>query len=89
VSNYEYNAIAPGHLLDETELLAFLASHGINPLAPDNINQVLGTLVNYDEEIVSTDPFEADFTFVVGDDALTLTLDERLEVTDVRRRTRG
>lgn len=83
--NYEFDAIAPGCLLSTTELLAFLTAHGINPVAPDTLDAALETLGGYDEEVVSTDPFEARFTFAVDKDALTLTVDDALEVVDVRR----
>lgn len=83
--NYEFNAIAPGCLLDTTELLAFLTEYGINPVAPDTLDTALETLGNYDEEVISTDPARVALTFTVGDDALTLTIDQDASVVDVRR----
>ncbi len=79
------NAIAPGCLLANTELLAFLTEHGVNPLAPESTDRALRALGDYDEEVVSADPFEARFTFHAGDETLTLTLDDDLCVTAVTR----
>ena len=82
--NYSPNSIAPGVLLANTELLAFLTAHGINPFAPDSLNRASQALAQYDEEIVSTDPFEVRLTFTVEGDSITLTLDDDLSVVDVR-----
>ena len=84
--NYDPKSIAPGVLLSNTELLAFLTAHGINPFAPDSLNRASRALAEYDEEVVSTDPFEARITFTVDEDSITLTLDEGLSVVDVTRR---
>lgn len=85
--HYDFKSIAPGCLLADTDLLAFLASHGVNPLAPDSLDDAMGALGNYDEEVLSTDPYEARFTFVTGDEALTLTVDDDLSVVDATRRS--
>lgn len=81
--NYDVHSIAPGCLLSNTELLAFFTTHGINPLAPDSLDGAMDALANYEEEVVSTDPFEARFTFTAGGDAITLTVDDDLSVADV------
>jgi hypothetical protein len=77
-----WHGIIPGILLSNTDLQAFLTAHGINLVAPDNVDRAIRTLGNYDEEVVSTDPFEARFTFTIDGDALTLTVDEGLSVVD-------
>jgi DNA-binding HxlR family transcriptional regulator len=74
--------IVPGVLLGTTELQAFLAGHGVNIVAPDAIGRAIRVVGNYDEEVVSTDPFEVRFTFTAGEEALTVTIDEELEVVD-------
>jgi hypothetical protein len=81
----DWQGIVPGLLLGNTELQAFLTVHGINLVAPDTVDRAIRTLGNYEEEVVTTDPFEARFTFTVDDDALTLTVDEDVSVVDVTR----
>ncbi|WP_459194435.1 winged helix-turn-helix domain-containing protein [Halosimplex sp. J119] len=68
-------------------LVAFLLDHGLNPFAPtaETLPAIGRAYNDFDEEVVSTDPFEARFTFAVDDDALTLTLDESLSVTGAER----
>lgn len=44
--NYDPKSIAPGVLLSNTELLAFLTAHGINPFAPDSLNRASQTIAN-------------------------------------------
>jgi hypothetical protein len=83
--DYDPNSIAPGVLLANTELLAFLTARGINPFAPDSLNRASRALAQYDEEVVSTDPLEARLTFAVDGERITLTLDDDLSVTDVTR----
>ena len=81
--NYDPKSIAPGVLLANTELLAFLTARGINPFAPESLNRASQALTRYDEEVVSMDPFEARLTFTVERDSLTVTIDDDLSVTDV------
>jgi len=81
----DWHGIVPGLLLGTTDLQAFLAANGINLIAPDTLDRAMRTLGNYEEEVVSTDPFEARFTFTIDGDALALTIDEDLSVVDVTR----
>lgn len=81
--SYPPTSIAPGVVLANTELLAFLTSRGINPFAPESLNRASQALAQYDEEVVSTDPLEAHLTFTAEGDAITLTLDDDLSVVDV------
>lgn len=67
-------------LLDVPELLAFVGEHGLNTTA-DGIEWGW----HYGEDIVSTDPFEARFTFTIDGDSLALTVDDDLDVMDVER----
>jgi hypothetical protein len=71
------------YLAANTALLAFLTAHGLNPVAPTQLSQLRGYLSNYDEVVRSTDPFEAEFTFAIDGDTLTLTVDDELSVVDV------
>jgi DNA-binding transcriptional ArsR family regulator len=71
-------------LLGHTALLSFVTGHGHNPVSPDSIRQLNGIHGDYEEEIVSVDPFEARFTFRIDGDALVLTVDGTT-VTGVER----
>jgi hypothetical protein len=83
--NYDPTSIAPGVLLSNTELLAFLTDRGINPFVPESLNRASRALAEYDEEVISADPFEARLTFTVDGDSITVTLDDSLSVVDVTR----
>jgi hypothetical protein len=72
-------------LLAETELLSFITDHGGNPLMPETYDVGPGALANYTENVLSVDPFKAEFTFTINEDALTLTIDEDVSVVDVTR----
>lgn len=81
---YERSGAFGVALLTNTELVAFLTTHGINPVMPSS-QSAIGVVTDYDEEVVSIDPFEARFTFTIDGDALTLTVDDDLSVVDVTR----
>jgi len=68
--------------LTSPELLAFLFEHELNPLAPEHPHRLDRALNEYDEEIRSTDPFRAVFTFSVEGDRLALVVDENLDVVE-------
>jgi DNA-binding transcriptional ArsR family regulator len=68
------------HLLSSTELIAFMCGHGIDPVVPNAFH-----FASLDEEIVSSDPFEARFTFSADGEALSLTVDDELSVVRVSR----
>lgn len=72
-------------LLATTELLAFLTARGLNPITTDSELAVYAVTGSYDEEIISTDPFKARFTFTVDEDAITLTVDDDLTVVAVTK----
>lgn len=72
-------------LLTADDLLAFLLSHGINPISPSARAAYYAVLVDYEEEILSVQPFEARFTFRFDQDTLTLTVDDDLSVVSVTR----
>lgn len=68
--------------LRSVEMLAFLTTHGINPITDPIWASVISPA---EEQILSTDPFEARFTFTLDDDTLTLTVDEDLSVAATER----
>lgn len=63
--------------------MAFLDSHGINPLSPA---AEPWTALEADEEICSTEPFIAQVVFAGDGDALPVTVDEDPSVRDTTRR---
>lgn len=81
-TNCIYGVASPiaTYLLDTTELMAFLIDNEIDPLALPGFH-----LAALSETILSTDPFEARFTFTVGDDSITLTVDDDLSVVRATR----
>lgn len=70
------------YVLTETEVMAFLSHHGINPLAPATEPWIA---LETDEEICSTEPITAQVTFTSDDDAITVTVDEDLSVRETTR----
>lgn len=70
-------------LLAEPAFRSFYDSRGIDLFAihPEDAHYFVG----YDEDIRSVNPFEARFSFTVGEDTLSLTVDDDLEVVDVTR----
>lgn len=77
---YEGTFPAVMALLNVPELLVFVGEHGLDPTA-----RGIEWGWEYDEELVSTDPFEGRFTFTIDDDSITLTIDEDLTVLAVTR----
>jgi hypothetical protein len=78
--NFEQGSIVSMHLAASTELLAFLTARSVDPLVdPWNWGW------EYEEEVVSTDPFEGRFTFTVDSDSITLTADDDLDVIGAER----
>lgn len=60
------------------EMLVFVGEHGLN-----TTSRGIEWGWDFDEEIISTDPFEAKFTFTIEDDSITLTVDNDLAITSV------
>ncbi|MFB6221974.1 MAG: hypothetical protein ABEH90_11115 [Halolamina sp.] len=77
---YEQRFAAVMGILDAPPLLAFLGDHGHNPSAGG-----IEWGWEYDEEILSTDPFSARFTFTIDGDTITLVVDEAFRVESVER----
>lgn len=85
--NYEVAGQFSLFLMDSLELITFLTSNSRNPVSPDGETPPkLNTVhAEYAEEVLSTEPFEARFTFTIGDDALTVTVDDDLTVVETTR----
>jgi len=83
---YEKDGLVSGRVLSNTEFLAFLTAHGINPITPDSFNRPIEVMANYEENVVSTDPFVGRYTYTIGENSITLTVDEDLSVVDVTTR---
>lgn len=79
---YERTGAFGVRLLTDLDLLRFLTTHGINPFAPSSIPEWTDALANYDEEVLSVDPFEARYTYTIDEDSITLTVGEDLSVVD-------
>jgi transcription elongation factor Elf1 len=75
---FERTAPAIMGLLDVPELMRFAADHGLN-----TTDRGIEWGWYYDEAVLQTEPYEFEFTFTLGDDELTLTVDEEFNVTSV------
>ena len=67
-------------LLDVPELLVFVGEHGLN-MSSRGIEWGW----DYEEEILSVDPFKGRFTFTIEGDSITLTVDDTLAVLDATK----
>jgi hypothetical protein len=74
-------------LIANADVLAFLATHGINPVSPSDPTAYAAAIMDNEEELVSVEPFEARFTFAIDDDTLTVTVDDSLTVTEATYRS--
>lgn len=63
-----------------TDLLRFIFSNDLNPIAPDEIEPVQRVFSDYEEEILSADPPEIRLTFSVGTGSVTLQVNDDLDV---------
>jgi DNA-binding transcriptional ArsR family regulator len=73
------------NLVSNTHLIDLLTDHGLNPVVPDSIRRVNEVHGDYEEDLLSTEPFRARFTFDVDGDTLALTVDDDLEVVEATR----
>lgn len=67
------------YLHSNTDLIAFEAARGYNPLTPHD----LFAAREVNEEIVSENPFTARYTFTIDEDSISLTIDADLNVVDI------
>jgi hypothetical protein len=72
-------------LISKTEVSRFLTDHGINPANP-SWDGAPPAVMNYDEDVSKTDPFEVRLTFEIDRDRLTVVADDTLSVVAVERR---
>lgn len=77
---FDSTAPYPTHALGEVALLDFMTDHGMDPFVSEAFH-----LTACEERITRTHPLEAEYTFQVEGDAITLTIDEELTVTAVSR----
>jgi len=77
-------SVFTAYLLGNTALMRFLVDHGIDPIQPNAFH-----LTEFEEEIVSVEPFEARFTFTADDEAITLSVADDLSVDVTRVRGSG
>jgi ribosomal protein S27AE len=77
----DHGGMFANHLLTHPALLTFLLAHDVNPLSPP-ARRFSASVWVYEEEVSSTEPFEAAFTFTIDGDSLTMTVDDDLTVTD-------
>lgn len=83
---YTLRSSLGGLLVVSAELLEFLAGHGITPFSPTT--RYPGVVWDAEEEVRSTEPFEARFTFEVDGDSISITVDDTLSVVDATRHAR-
>lgn len=79
---FDESVFVPAYLAIHTELMGFMIEHGIDPDSPEGFDFPMASV---DEMVLSKDPFEARYTFIVDDDALALTVDDDLSVIDATR----
>lgn len=70
---------APSSINSSPRVRSFFESRGSDTLAPDW--EDMAVLYGY-EEVIEMDPFEAQFDFTVDGDALILTVDDDLAITE-------
>lgn len=85
---YETAGLFMLSLLANTELLSFLTSRGLNPVSATAELEVYAVTGDYEEEVISTDPFEARFTFSTDGESITLTVDDDLNVVETAEERR-
>ncbi|MDY6765113.1 MAG: helix-turn-helix domain-containing protein [Halobacteria archaeon] len=71
------------HIATDLDVRSFFADHGVDLISPKWEDTSI--LYNYEEEILSIDPFEARITFTVDNDQLVVTVEDDLNVIDVTR----
>lgn len=79
-ANCHYRQVGPfvTRLFADLRLRLFIGKHGIDPIVDG-----LRWGWEYEEEVLSVDPFAARFTFTIDGDAIELTVDDELAVTEV------
>lgn len=81
---FEMAAPVAGHLAVHPEVMAFMVDHGIDPVAPEGVLPFAAV----DERVTSHQPFEAQYTYAVADETVSLTVDDELTILEVTRSVR-
>lgn len=77
---FEADAPFATFALGNVQLMGFMIDYGIDPMAPEAFHKRAS-----EEEIRSTDPLDARYTFTAGGESLTLRVEDGPTVTDVTR----
>lgn len=77
---FEMQAPIVTYLAGQPDLIEFMMNQGIGPLSPEAFIFPLRTV---EEEILSLEPFSANYTFTTEGDTLTLAVDDTLSVSKV------
>ena len=72
-------------LVSNTHLLDLITDHGLNPVVPDSTRPVNEIHGDYEEDLLSRDPFRARFAFDVGGDTPAPVVDDDLEAVEADR----
>lgn len=77
--------IVSAYIKAAAPLLDVITSQGLDPTNPSSPMDYWDHFVRYEEEVLSTNPFEARFSFKIGDVSMALTVNNDLEITNVER----
>lgn len=80
--NFQRQGVFGHTVYFQQAVLSFFLDNGVSLLSADS--HLLREAM-YEEEVVSTDPLEARLTFTVGDETLTVTVDDEFDVVDATR----
>lgn len=81
------SGVYAARLVMDPDFLSFQIDHELNPVTPTRVAEWLRLLLDYEEDVLSTEPFEARFTFTLDEESITLTVDNELEVVGADRQT--
>lgn len=87
-TNCIHQEVAPfvfARLIATVEVIDFLTSHGINPVAHEHGTDFGRALLDYDEEVLSAEPLEARFTLSAADETLTITVNDDFSIVHATR----
>jgi hypothetical protein len=77
---YTLRSSVGGLLVVTPEVLEFLAGHGLTPFSPSP--RYPGVVWDATEEVLSVEPFAAQFTYEVDGESCSVTVDDTLSVID-------
>lgn len=82
---FETASTLPVCVITNTDFLAYLTTHDLNPIMPNSIADVQRVFSDFDEEVISIEPFEVKVTFAIDGGSIALTLDEELDIVEVTK----